>query len=149
MPDQPRTSSDAQTTTKPRRTEEHGRDTRPGRRHDARPALEAAGSTLVAGHSAHVPQGVCGHTLFDLGDFSDDYAVDPLLRNDLGLLWLVTVDVAGPRRVEAVPPRLEFASTRRANGVETTLLLALLEERCAAVGSTVRREGEHLVFASR
>jgi hypothetical protein len=26
------------------------------------------------------------------------------------------------------------------------VLLALLEERCAAVGSTVRREGERLVF---
>jgi poly-gamma-glutamate capsule biosynthesis protein CapA/YwtB (metallophosphatase superfamily) len=109
-------------------------------------ALEAAGATLIAGHSAHIAQGARGRTLFDLGDFIDDYAVDPTLRNDLGLLWLVTLDVDGPRRVEGVPLRLQVAHTRRASDIEATLLLALLEERCAAVGSTVRREGERLVF---
>ena len=109
-------------------------------------ALEAAGATLVAGHSAHVPQGPHGPTLFDLGDFIDDYAVESRLRNDLGLLWLVTLDAGGPLRIEAVALKLEFAHTRKANDVEASLLLALLEERCAAVGSSVRRERERLVF---
>jgi poly-gamma-glutamate capsule biosynthesis protein CapA/YwtB (metallophosphatase superfamily) len=109
-------------------------------------ALEEAGATLIAGHSAHVPQGRSGRTLFDLGDFIDDYAVDPDLRNDLGLLWLVTLDAGGPRRIEGVPLRLEYAYTRPAGSVEANLLLALLEERCAAVGSTVQRDGERLVF---
>lgn len=109
-------------------------------------ALEAAGATLVAGHSAHVPQGASGRTLFDLGDFVDDYARDRRLRNDLGLLWLVTLDAAGPLHVEAVPLRLEYAFTRRADDGETAKLLALLRERCAAVGSSVRREGGRLVF---
>jgi hypothetical protein len=45
-----------------------------------------------------------------------------------------------------VPLRLETAYTRLASDVETTLLLALLEERCAAVGSTVRRDGKRLLF---
>jgi poly-gamma-glutamate capsule biosynthesis protein CapA/YwtB (metallophosphatase superfamily) len=109
-------------------------------------ALEVTGATLVAGHSAHVPQGPRGRTLFDLGDFIDDYAVDSRLRNDLGLLWLVTLDAGGPLRVEGVPVKLEFAHTRPASHVEATLLLALLEERCEAVGSSVRREGARLVF---
>jgi poly-gamma-glutamate capsule biosynthesis protein CapA/YwtB (metallophosphatase superfamily) len=109
-------------------------------------ALEEARTTLVAGHSAHVPQGPGGRTLFDLGDFIDDYSVDSRLRNDLGLLWLITLDAGGPLRVEGVPVKLEFAHTRRASDVEATLLLALLEERCAAVGSYVRRKGERLVF---
>jgi poly-gamma-glutamate capsule biosynthesis protein CapA/YwtB (metallophosphatase superfamily) len=109
-------------------------------------ALEDAGATLVAGHSAHVPQGARGRTLFDLGDFLDDYATDRMLRNDLGLLWLVTLDVDGPARIEAVPLHLRFAHTHRASDVEATLLLALLEERCAAVGSTVRRTGDRFVF---
>jgi poly-gamma-glutamate capsule biosynthesis protein CapA/YwtB (metallophosphatase superfamily) len=109
-------------------------------------ALEAAGATLIAGHSAHVVQGARGRTLFDLGDFIDDYAVDRALRNDLGLLWLVTLDAGGPRRVEGVPVRLEPARTRAATAVEAMVLLALLEERCAAVGASVRREGERLVF---
>ncbi|HKH15907.1 MAG TPA: CapA family protein [Solirubrobacteraceae bacterium] len=109
-------------------------------------ALEEAGATLVAGHSAHVPQGPSGRTLFDLGDFIDDYAVHAQLRNDLGLLWLITLDAGGPLRVEGVPVKLDFAHTRPASDVEATLLLALLEERCAAVGSSVRREGGRLVF---
>jgi poly-gamma-glutamate capsule biosynthesis protein CapA/YwtB (metallophosphatase superfamily) len=114
--------------------------------HRAAAALEQAGATLVAGHSAHVPHGPSGRTLFDLGDFIDDYAVDARLRNDLGLLWLVTLDAAGPLRIEGVPVKLDFARTRRASDVEATLLLALLEERCAAVGSSVRREGARFVF---
>ena len=109
-------------------------------------ALEAAGATLIAGHSAHVPQGASGRTLFDLGDFLDDYRVDPELRNDLGLLWLVTLDAGGPQRIEAVPLRLEFTHTRLADDDETRLLRSLLEDRCAAVGSTVSREGDRLVF---
>jgi Bacterial capsule synthesis protein PGA_cap len=108
--------------------------------------LEAAGASLVAGHSAHVPQGASGRTLFDLGDFLDDYAVDPVLRNDLGLLWLVTLDAGGPRRVEGVPLRLEFTYTRLADADETRLLQSLMQQRCAAVGSSLRREGEHFVF---
>lgn len=47
--------------------------------------LAAAGATIVAGHSAHVFQGIRGRILFDVGDFLDDYAVDPVLHNDLGL----------------------------------------------------------------
>lgn len=43
--------------------------------------LTAAGADLVAGHSAHVPHGVAGSVLYDLGDLVDDYAVHPVLRN--------------------------------------------------------------------
>lgn len=67
-----------------------------------------------AGHSAHVFHGVEPGILYDLGDFIDDYAVDPRLRNDLGLLFLVTFDEHGPRRVEAIPLKLEFCYTRLA-----------------------------------
>ena len=77
-------------------------------------ALRAAGATLIAGHSAHVFHGVEPGILYDLGDFIDDYAVDPRLRNDLGLLFLVTFDEHGPRRVEAIPLKLEFCYTRLA-----------------------------------
>ena len=101
---------------------------------------------MIAGHSAHVRPGPSGRTLFDLGDFIDDYAVDPGLRNDLGVLWLVTLDADGPRRVKGIPLRLEFAHTRHAGRDETRLLQSLLQERCAAVGSSVHRQGDRLVF---
>ena len=109
-------------------------------------AMEAAGATLVAGHSAHVPQGVRGRVLFDLGDFLDDYRVDRRLRNDLSLLWLVTLDECGPQRVEGLPVRLEYARTRPADTGEARELARLLDERCAATGSRVELVGGRLVF---
>ena len=68
-----------------------------------------AGATLVAGHSAHVFHGVVDRVLYDLGDFLDDYAVDPVLRNDLGLLVVVAIEERIPTRVEAVPIALDGA----------------------------------------
>jgi len=109
-------------------------------------ALQSAGETLVAGHSAHVPHGVRGSVLFDLGDFVDDYARDAVLRNDLSLLWLVTLGPDGPRRVEGVPLRLDYAYTRPADPDETRTLLELMERRCAAVGSRVELADGRFVF---
>jgi poly-gamma-glutamate capsule biosynthesis protein CapA/YwtB (metallophosphatase superfamily) len=92
--------------------------------------LVTAGATLVAGHSAHVFQGVRGRVLFDLGDFIDDYAVDRKLRNDLGLLWLVTLDATGPRRIETVPLRLDYCHTRLATGRDAAWIARRFDELC-------------------
>lgn len=113
---------------------------------EAAEALESAGATLIAGHSAHVPHGVRGRALFDLGDILDDYAVNPMLRNDLSLLWLVELDADGPRSVEGVPVRLEYAFTRPADRAEAEQLARLLRERCAAVGTGVELVDGRLVF---
>jgi poly-gamma-glutamate synthesis protein (capsule biosynthesis protein) len=110
----------------------------------AAPALLAAGADLVAGHSAHVFHGAAGAVLYDLGDFLDDYRVDRDLRNDLGLLWFVTLDAGGPRHVEALPLALDYCHTRPAMGGERDLVERLLAERCAAVGSRVERHGDRL-----
>ena len=92
--------------------------------------LVESGATLVAGHSAHVFQRVEGRVLYDLGDFVDDYAVDPMLRNDLGVLWLVEVTPSGPARIEAVPLKLDCCHTRRATGEDD----AWIRERLAKLG---------------
>jgi poly-gamma-glutamate capsule biosynthesis protein CapA/YwtB (metallophosphatase superfamily) len=105
-------------------------------------ALVAAGATLVAGHSAHVFQGVAARILFDLGDFLDDYAVDPVLRNDLGLLWLVDLDAAGPRRIRALPLALDYCFTRQASESEADWIEQRLTELCAPFGTAVERAGD-------
>ncbi|RSN58106.1 CapA family protein [Actinomadura sp. WAC 06369] len=106
-------------------------------------ALLEAGATLVAGHSAHVFHGVAGPVLFDLGDFIDDYAVDGLLRNDLGLLFRVALDGRGPSGVEAIPLRLDFARTRLADGADRAWIAGRLTEACAAFGTRVAARGAH------
>jgi poly-gamma-glutamate synthesis protein (capsule biosynthesis protein) len=100
-------------------------------------ALLGAGATLIAGHSAHVFQGVARGVLFDLGDFLDDYAVDRVLRNDLGLLWLVELDAYGPRRIRALPLALDYCFTRLASAPESEWILGRLGQLCAPFGTEV------------
>jgi poly-gamma-glutamate synthesis protein (capsule biosynthesis protein) len=108
--------------------------------------LEQAGAALVAGHSAHVPHGAAGRVLFDLGDFLDDYAVHPELRNDLGLLFLVRL-AAERVEVEAVPLALDFCRTRLADPGEAAPLVNRFTAACAELGTAVEiTEGRiHLV----
>ena len=117
-------------------------------RRAARELIEA-GATLVAGHSAHVFQGVWDRVLFDLGDFIDDYAVDPVLRNDLGVLFLVTLDREGPLRIEAVPLALDFCFTRIATGDDASWIGRRLHRACAAFGTDVVEEDGRFVVTYR
>jgi poly-gamma-glutamate synthesis protein (capsule biosynthesis protein) len=114
----------------------------------ARVLLEA-GATLVTGHSSHVFQGVRESVLFDLGDFIDDYAVDPVLRNDLGLLWLITIGAEGPIRLEAVPLFLDFCFTRLAEGEDAAWIRKRFGDACAALGTEVTEVDGRLVIAWR
>lgn len=108
----------------------------------AAPRLLAAGATLVAGHSAHVFHGVADRIIHDMGDFVDDYAVHPALRNDLGLLFLVTLDGPDPAslapvRLEAVPLFLDFCHTRLAHGEEREWIRERFTAACAELGTEV------------
>jgi len=111
--------------------------------------LVEAGATLVAGHSAHVFHGVEGPVLFDLGDFLDDYAVDPVLRNDLGLLFLVTLDERGPIQMEAVPLRLDFCHTGLAEGDDAAWIERRFRQACAEFGTEVDEQAGRLVLSWR
>jgi poly-gamma-glutamate synthesis protein (capsule biosynthesis protein) len=108
-------------------------------------ALVEAGATLVAGHSAHVPHGVADRVLYDLGDFLDDYSVDPVLRNDLGLLWLLEVDGRRPSRLEVVPLKLGYCRTGLAEGEDAIWIRRRLRAACAALGTDVPEADGRLV----
>jgi poly-gamma-glutamate capsule biosynthesis protein CapA/YwtB (metallophosphatase superfamily) len=110
--------------------------------------LVDSGVTLIAGHSAHIFHGVVGRILYDLGDFIDDYAVDPALRNDLGLLFLVELESAGPVRVEAVPIALDFCHTRLARGEENAWIEKRFVSACAQMGTDVDIVEGRLVIES-
>jgi poly-gamma-glutamate synthesis protein (capsule biosynthesis protein) len=107
--------------------------------------LVERGASLVAGHSAHVFQGVQGRILYDLGDFVDDYRTDWELRNDLGLLFLVRLEHGGPVRIETVPLKLEFCHTRLAVGDELEWLRRRFDHACAALGTPVDVSGARFV----
>jgi len=117
--------------------------------------LAAAGATLIGGHSAHLPHGVAlaGRVpvLYDLGDFLDDYQVDPQLRNDLGLLWLVSLDRAGPVRLEGIPLKLHCCHTGLADRADTTWIQRRFQAACAMLSTAVdvSQAGGRLVITWR
>jgi poly-gamma-glutamate capsule biosynthesis protein CapA/YwtB (metallophosphatase superfamily) len=107
--------------------------------------LRDAGATLVAGTSAHVFHGVDENVLYDLGDFLDDYRVHRRLRNDHGLLFLVELESDGPRRIEAVPLKVEYAYTRLARGSEAEWIRERFRRACSELGTEVLEEDGRLV----
>jgi poly-gamma-glutamate synthesis protein (capsule biosynthesis protein) len=109
--------------------------------------LVDAGTTLVAGHSAHVVHGVERRIVYDLGDFLDDYAVDPDLRNDLGLLFVVTIRGSEPVQLEAFPLKLDFCFTRLAEGEDAAWIARRFGDACRALGTDVRSELGRLVVS--
>jgi poly-gamma-glutamate capsule biosynthesis protein CapA/YwtB (metallophosphatase superfamily) len=112
---------------------------------EAATAMMGAGATLVAGHSAHVFHGVGWEKgsplLFDLGDALDDYAVDPRLRNDLGVLVLWRPGSA-EAALELVGLRLDYCRTDLAYGEDAEWIADRLAGACPPLGSAVERVGE-------
>jgi poly-gamma-glutamate synthesis protein (capsule biosynthesis protein) len=113
--------------------------------------LQRAGADLVAGHSAHVFHGVGwedeGPVLFDLGDVLDDYRVDPVLRNDLGVLavWRPGSD----RELELVGLRLRYCFTGLAEGADADWIADRLTRACRPLGTRVERTAEQRFLVTR
>jgi poly-gamma-glutamate capsule biosynthesis protein CapA/YwtB (metallophosphatase superfamily) len=107
--------------------------------------LQEAGADLVAGHSAHVFHGAGwgrrGPLLYDLGDALDDYAVDPRLRNDLGVLAIWRP--ADPEvELELVGLDLGYCRTRLAAGHDAEWIAQRLAQACEPLGTRVERIAE-------
>lgn len=109
--------------------------------------LVAAGLGALAGHSAHVVHGIerldGAPICYDLGDLLDDYAVDPLLRNDLGMLALLRPG----ERLELVPLRLEFARTTLARGSDHAAIVERVILASRAMGTDLRLEAGRLILS--
>ena len=113
-------------------------------------AVIDCGADVYYGHSAHVFQGVEIYRgkpiLYDTGDFIDDYAVDPRLRNDQSFLFRISLEESEFRRLELFPVALSYARAQLAKGSERESILDQMERLSGEMGTTfVRREGR-LVF---
>ncbi len=115
-------------------------------------AVMEAGADAYVGHSAHVLQGVemyAGRPIFyDLGDFVDDYAVDPDLRNDLSALVLLTASKRGVERIELVPVAIDFGRVQLATGPEFAFIAERTRALSRELGSELVQTGGRLVVAA-
>ena len=104
------------------------------------------GVDIYYGHSAHVFQGVEIYRgkpiLYDTGDFIDDYAVNPELRNDWSFLFRVSVEEGSLERLDLIPVKLSYARVDLATGGERESILNRMERLSAEMGAVfARREG--------
>jgi poly-gamma-glutamate capsule biosynthesis protein CapA/YwtB (metallophosphatase superfamily) len=104
------------------------------------------GVDIYYGHSAHVFQGVEIYggkpILYDTGDFIDDYAVHPELRNDWSFLFKVSVEEGRFERLDLTPVKLSYARVDLATGGERERILDRMERLSAEMGTIfARREG--------
>lgn len=108
-----------------------------------------AGASVVWGHSPHHFQGVewapGGVILYSTGDLVDDYAVDPVYRNDRQLLFTLELDKTGVTRVAARPIELRWDQTRFAGPEAAEWIRATFGRYCAALGTRVTPQGDHLL----
>jgi len=112
----------------------------------ARAAIDS-GVDILFGHSAHVFQAVEVYQhrliLYDTGDFLDDYAVDPDLRNDWSFVYLVDVRDGAVARLRMIPVRLKYAVVNRATGGEAGEIVSMFRRRCNGFDTPLREaEGE-------
>jgi poly-gamma-glutamate synthesis protein (capsule biosynthesis protein) len=119
---------------------------RPAARRAARLLVEA-GAGVVHGHSAHVIQGVelieGQPVLYDCGGLVDDYAVDPVLRNDWSFLFLLDHEHA---ELRAVPLQLDHCQTRTAPTDVAPTMCARLLERCRELATAAVTDGLEVVI---
>jgi poly-gamma-glutamate synthesis protein (capsule biosynthesis protein) len=107
------------------------------------------GVDLIHAHSAHVFQGVEVYRgspiMYDTGDFVDDYAVDPSLRNDRSFLFVLDVEDGDPTELRLRPTEIDDFAVHTA-GPEAARWsrrrMALLSK---PFGTTFGRDGEELV----
>ncbi len=114
------------------------------------------GIDLIHGHSAHIFQAVeCrkGKLIcYDSGDFLDDYAVDPRLRNDWSFIFLVDIDPSkGLQRLRLLPVRLYYAQVTLAGGEEFAAICQRMKSLCAEFDTPLidSAEGLELSLSNR
>ena len=124
----------------------------PDFRRFARRVIEL-GADVFYGHSAHLCQGIEIHQgkpiLYDTGDFIDDYAVDPVLRNDHSCLFKLMFDQGRLQRIELVPVRLDIARVTLARGEDFEAIAVRMERLCGELGTLLRRQAGRLVHEAR
>jgi poly-gamma-glutamate synthesis protein (capsule biosynthesis protein) len=112
-----------------------------------------SGVDIFYGHSAHLFQAVeyyhNGLILYDTGDFLNDYAVDPILRNDWSFVFLVEVDSQGLNRLHLIPVFLKYACVELAKGEIFTAICQRMQSLCAAFDTEIQQTPEGLEIKLR
>jgi poly-gamma-glutamate synthesis protein (capsule biosynthesis protein) len=121
----------------------------PGFKEFARAVIDA-GADVFWGHSAHIVQGIEVRNdrpiLYDTGDFVDDYAVDPYLRNDLSALFRLHLRPPHIESVELVPVKISHTQVNVARGAEREWFIERFRVLSAEMGTQVKATDSRLMI---
>lgn len=99
------------------------------------------GADLYWGHSSHTPLGMEQYhgkaIIYAAGDFIDDYAIDPLERNDRSFLFVAELTPRGMERIVMHPVMIDRLRVQRLTGPDARWLIERMQQRSAALGSTI------------
>jgi poly-gamma-glutamate synthesis protein (capsule biosynthesis protein) len=98
------------------------------------------GADVYYGHSAHICQGVEIYRgkpiLYATGDFIDDYAIHPLMRNDRSCLFRLDFGGEKLKKIELVPVTLSVARITLARGEEFEAICRRMTALCNEMGTS-------------
>ena len=118
----------------------------------ARGVLDA-GADIWHGHSAHLFQGIELYgdkpIMYDTGDFVDDYAVNPVERNDQSFIFYVKLIDGKIDRLELVPTIVGECQVNIAKGRQAQGILRRMERLCALMGTETKIVDKRLVIKVR
>jgi poly-gamma-glutamate synthesis protein (capsule biosynthesis protein) len=101
-------------------------------------ALVDAGADVVFGHSAHIFRGVEVYrgkpVIYSAGDFIDDYAVDPVERNDQSFFFLLEAHDGVPAALRLYPTVIDELRVRSA-GIAARGIAGRMQRLNAELGS--------------
>ncbi|MFH0898032.1 MAG: CapA family protein [bacterium] len=100
-----------------------------------------AGVDIFQGHSAHIFQGIEIYKhkiiMYDTGDFVDDYAVYPDLRNDHSFLFRITLDKKHVKTIELVPVLISEMQVNKAPSDQAQEMLEKMKKLSAEFGTAM------------
>lgn len=108
------------------------------------------GADIIHGHSAHIFQGVekykKGIILYDTGDFVDDYAVDPFLRNDRSFLFQLEVNKQRLLKLRLFPVLISNFQVNKAKNKDAEDTKERMKKLSSEFGTHFREEEGCLVL---
>lgn len=106
------------------------------------------GADVVFGHSPHIVRGVEMYRgrpiLYGCGDFVDDYAIDPLRRNDQSCIFCLDYDGGRLRQILLLPTLIARCQARLAGGSARARIVRMMQTLCAELGTATHEVPEGL-----
>ncbi|MDP4150736.1 MAG: CapA family protein [Bacteroidota bacterium] len=104
------------------------------------------GADIIHGHSAHIFQGIEVYRnkliLYDTGDLIDDYAVDPILRNDRSFFFIVYAENRRLLKLKLIPLSIGHCQVNLADEDSWMWSIRRMKELSASFGTRIPDGGE-------